>query len=237
MTKLKIAKPKRHDNSTFLGEIYLQGTDKKTHKIVAKNVKVLNIKHVEDDQYIYMKHKDVIKNMCEITSDVIESVKGNCDKWFKTILSEDLIEDYYINPIMYDKDKGRIIKLKVLNNLDVEQIPGYVDMNIELKYIKFYKQKFILEWNIILLNDNAHEGGGDIECATDSETDDDDVPSPYNEELEILRQEYINRVKTKLSTLLKDQNMFEENLRILEQEDISVSVLSRVCDDLDKLFE
>jgi hypothetical protein len=235
MTKLKISKPKRHGNSTFLGEIYLQGTDKKTHKFAAKNVKVINVKDVEDDQYIYMKHKDVIKNMCEITSEVIESVKGNCDKWFKTILSEDLIEDYYINPIMYDKDKGRIIKLKVLNKLDIEQVPGYVDMNIELKYIKFYKQKFILEWNIILLNDNVHEGGSEI--ASDSETDDDDVPSPYNEELETLRQEYITRVKNKLSTLLQDQKILEENLRILEQEDINVSGLSRVCDELDKLLE
>ena len=99
----------------------------------------------------------------------IRTTYQNSSEWFEQQLPMDIIDDFYTTPIkMRDYNKAPVIKLKLpvyknKKSCDIFEHNGIpIDLNmikkdieviciLELKGIKYFKQRFECEWNVIQL--------------------------------------------------------------------------------------
>lgn len=245
---MKILKPKRASNGTYEGLIY-KNSKKDLVKIRVEKAIIVDIKQNKDnDYYLTLKQKSIAKDICVINEKIIDYVKENCGSWFKNNLSDDLIEDYFTSNILYDKDKGQLIRFKCTNDISVLSTDTSVNIVLSLKLIRFYKQKFVVEWEVeeIEIIDNLLFQS-DIESDISEEINDDDIPTPDEEELSIS----LNESKTHYNQKLNDQllSIQKQILSLTDKENIlkeqvtklnsiaNFYELSSLCHDLDKLLE
>lgn len=236
---MKIIKPKKNANGTYEGLIY-KNLKKDLISLKIENAKIMALKVVQGDHYLFIKHKTVAKEVYDINSDVITNVKDNCHSWFRNGLSGELIEDYFTSNIIYDKELGQVIKFKCLNDLSDLQENTSVNISITLKNIRFYKQKFVIEWDIDEIEVIDQIALIDLE---DADSFSDDLPVPLEEDILSLKEHYLSIIKGELD---KVEN---EKADILKRESILVgfseeitqasdfSQVSILCDDLDKILQ
>ena len=236
---MKIIKPRKNTNGTYEGLIF-KNIKKDLISLRIENAQIMAIKVLQGDHYLFIKHKTIAKDVYDINSDVISNVKDNCNSWFKNGLSGELIEDYFTSNIIYDKGLGQVIKFKCINDLSDLQDNSFVNISITLRNIRFYKQKFVIEWDIDEIEVIDKVTLIDLE---DADSFSDDVPSPLEEDIISLKEHYLCLIKDELSKIenerintLKREGILEGFSEKIKQA-IDFSQVSILCDDLDKILQ
>ena len=182
---MHISKPKRQENGTYQATI---AQDDKKSPIVLhiKQAYIFAIKEMKRDSKnedepsyaLQFKHHSIIDRLYDINQNVLDIVKAQCSSWFKTSLTDDMIDDYFVNNIMYDSKKGKYIKIKCVNDISEVPVNVMVNLQISLQYIRFYKQQFVLEWVI----DEVEIIDGTTSTEHEDEVD-DDIPGPTEDDI------------------------------------------------------
>lgn len=235
MDTIVISKPRKNDNSTYVANVYMNAQKEKV--VIDLSCAVpLYTKDMSEGTYIFIKCMVSNNIFYDLNEAVIENVKVNCGRWFSHSIEPFLIEEYYSNTLVYDKKHGIIIRLKCATPDAAERIMQYekklCDISLHLTSLRFFKQKFILEWyvNDIGLTKTKHIDGNDIEDDNYVENEDElELPMPSDEEITQIRNEYIGlceNYKTELRQKISDTS---DLLSTLQQQ------LADVCSNITDL--
>lgn len=196
---MKIERPKKDARGTFEGLIWKSHNKKEHYQLVIENARIVCVKCHGGEWYLYIQHTGITKDVCDLNTQVIHQVKENCASWFKNTLSDELIEDYFSHNIMFDKEMGQVIRFKCLNDLsDVEpSVP--VNLIITMKKIRFFKQKFVLEWDIDEIEVLDPCSIVDLDAVAPS--DDEDIPMPTLEDVDAMKRTSVHALQDRKHTL------------------------------------
>lgn len=190
--EIVINKPKKSENGTYICSITKH---KKKLMLTLENALIVETKIKDNQQFIYIKCKDQNDNMCDINNEVIQIVKSKCGEWFNNNMNTELIEDYFVNTLTYNKKHGDLIQLKYINNIDIKENKRY-DLHVILQQLRFYKQKFVIECNI--------ESIEQVDIFTNDDDDffeEDEIPMPSYEEIKIIKDSLLKQLESKLNPL------------------------------------
>lgn len=240
--KIIISKPKKN-NSSYTCQISYNSKGEK-FTIVMPNACLIKTKPLQqrNEAMIYLKCKDAIDIICDINAYVINNVKENSKAWFNTDMNIELIDDYFTNTLIYDKQYGDIIRLKIICDEKVveEFIAKTVDIEITFVQLRFYKQKFVIE---CVINDIKETGFLLQESLGDQEEEEEDLPAPIFEDISDIVNESLDLIEKSLETLNKDKQIiqnqisaFEEKKTILKRT-TDVHQIIKICHDLESLCE
>jgi hypothetical protein len=158
-------------------------------------------------------------------------VKENCGSWFKSSLSDELIEDYFTSNIIYDKEMGQVIRFKCLNDIsDLEQ-NVYVNVEMTLKKIRFFKQKFVIEWDIEEIEVMDQCAIIDLNEIEELE----DIPVPLVEEIEALKTTYKTHMEKKIIGVKCELAMLEKLVEKIGSV-TTINDMITLQDELDKIL-
>lgn len=248
-SKLCISKPRKSDDSLF-GKI---SSDDKQVNVHLYNLQVLQHKKISHlTGYYTVLLLKVSKKLCNhflnFDACCIEQVKSNMGNWFTKVLDENVIEDYYTSSVTISNTNNYVLKLKLQGDdalLDV----GQYDFVFGLKGLRFYKQRFIPEWEIVQA---SHVEGDFMNSIKDNDDEDDTwedelvesgvIPEPDQETLSQIYDTIHNRLKEHERTLASEKQMVEEKVeRVrrlmteLSEHPQNISELDRIGDHVDKL--
>lgn len=205
---MKITKPKKQDNGTYLSDI--TDDNKQEIRVRISHAYIIDIKQMKRDTKTedsvafacLFRNACVVDKLCDINDQVIALTKKNCATWFKATLSDELIDDYFMSNIIYDNKKGQHIKIKCVN--DISQVPVNTMANIEivLQSIRFYKQQFVLEW--------VMEEVEIIDDKEPCEEVDADIPYPSVDDVAHVKRALVERVQQHIDTIDSDIKMLEQ---------------------------
>lgn len=168
----------------------------------------------ETSSTVIIKCKEMSKYMDDLNDKIIDTVRDNSGAWFNSTIDDELIEEYYISTLQYDKKRGETIRLKVKNidELDKDLLDTTGSLTVCLKYLKFYKQKFFPEFDIMSFN--PHKESSDVNnipmFGSDSEDEDgadfdeeaeEEIPKPSFEEIQVMKSEMLNKFYAKYDIL------------------------------------
>lgn len=233
VNSMQIQRPKKNGGNSFLCSIS-KDKKKKPYTISIKNAKIMKFSELSTpgESYLYLipKSRADFNSIYDINQRILEIVKENEDSWFNNNMNIELIDDYYTTTLIYDKLYGDIIKLKVISSLypEIKELDKnkFYDLKITLLQLRFFKQKFVLETCI-----EAYEESEAICFIDDSEEEireelvEDDI-SPSYEEIEMMRQEVIDKYGKKIN-IINEKLSEKQNLE-LERD---------VCREKLKIFE
>lgn len=227
---MKIDKPKKNGNGTYEGMIY-KNNKKEVVQLSISNARVVRTKLHNSEWYLYIQHPSIAKQVSGINSDVIQIVKDNCSSWFKNSLTDELIEDYFTSNIIYDKELGQVIKFKCLNDISDLEDHAYVNLEMTLRKIRFYKQKFVIEWDIEEIEIMDQCAIIDLDDADDME----DVPMPLGEEIEAMKTSCKEQLDLRIRTLQDELSRLQD---LDKRVDCVANVADMMClqDELDKIL-
>ena len=219
--------------------------------ITFNKAKLLSLR--ETSSTVIIKCRGMSKYMDELNDKIVDTVRDNSGAWFNSTIDDELIEEYYISTLQYDKKRGETIRLKVKNIDELEQdmLDTTGTLTVCLKYLKFYKQKFFPEFDIASFepvaqnSDNLPLFGSESEEEEDVDFDDDaeeEIPKPSYEELQVMKHDLITKLQAKNTTLrlsytaLKQQiETFQDaiqNLQMCEEHDNII----KMCDAYQNLI-
>jgi hypothetical protein len=233
-----IRKPKKADNNTYVCQIL--DSNKESFRLKLDNMVVIQIKKYNDQFFLYMKNKSVYNKFYDINTRIIDVVKEHCGEWFNNNMNIDYIDDYYTNTLIYDKKYGDLIKILITDKTNIiENVKS--NMVIKLQQLRFFKQKFILECSIEsfeVMESNIIDNDDNDEFF-----EEDEVPLPSFEEINIIKNDSINKLNYKISNIKsliennnKDLNKLENYLNELNNS-INLESILKVCDNLEFLNE
>ena len=242
--KIIISKPRRIENTYICPIFYNQ--KKESLQITFTNMVIIEIKPLKNrnEFILYCKNKNYNNFLFDLSTFIINQVKEKSVIWFKNDHLIDLIDDYYTSPLLYDKNHGDIIKFKCIGNENYikDYIGKKTDINIQFTQLKFYKQKFLLEAEVI----NLHEVINNCDIIEDEDIDNnqlEETPEPDLEDINYIKREYID-ISDKYLNELKIM-LSEIESKIIDIENIKLKLLNTnnikniipICDDLIKLCE
>lgn len=222
VTELHIARPKKSDGtfvcaikSPFLLE--LQGT-------------LVHTKDTNDGaQFAFFKCSKAhpYDHVYDLNSEIISQVKNNCSTWFNTNMNPELIDDYYTSTLIYDKTHGDLIKLKVLGEelFPSELLGSNLNVKLDAKQLRFYKQKFVLETAI-----DSYEVANDV-IEFSEEDDEDPYPSPM--ELKEMKSELLAYYDHELDEVAAQQKELSDQLAKLESKAAAIAEKKQAIEDAD----
>lgn len=228
---LIISKPKKQKDNTYEANIYMD-TKKNRLTLNFENAFIVNKKSQEKNNYIFIVCKKANKTILEVNGIILDNVKANCKSWFKNELSEDLIEEFFTNNIIWDKQHGQVLRLKCLNDLEDVPINQMSNINITLTSLRFYKQKFTIEWTI---NQIELIELKDLENVEDSDSE-EDIPAPLVEDIDSIKSNYTTLVKKKIEYYNGFIRELKSKYKELK-ETFEFPKVCAICDELDKLLE
>jgi hypothetical protein len=221
-----ISKPKKNE-TTYICPIFYKSLQQEL-KLNLEKALIVSIKPLQtrNENMITLKSNAALKFFIDLNFHILDIVKQKTKTWFKNNLSLDMVEDYFINLVGYDKNYGDVIKLKIIG--DDEQLKAYLAQNVDLKLtalnIRFYKQKFIVEFkvdNVILSKSTP----AFKEVTEDLEMSEEDEPFPSCDIILNMKDEYLK----KLSKLVR----FEKQL--LNTSDLET--ILKICDQVKEEME
>jgi hypothetical protein len=177
---------------------------KGTFTLRLDNVSIVSIKDTSNTLILKCKDKQITKYMDDFNHKILSIVTENSSSWFNTNIDSDLIEEYYISTLQYDKKRGETIRLKIKNIDDIENakdLGEYVSIALSLKYLKFFKQKFYPEFQVELVE--TIENNNNFEMYSDDEFygDEEEHPVPSFEEVMTMKEECMNTLRNKCDEL------------------------------------
>lgn len=239
MSTIKIQKPRKNANGTYEGLIF-KNAKKDPVTLEIKAATVIDIKKTGPSEfYMVLKtpSKDAARQISIISANTISCVKENCALWFKNSLSDDLIEDYFTPNVMFDADRGQVIRIKCTNDISMLPQDACTNLLLSLKKIRFYKQKFVIEWEVeeaeIIDPVPSTAGIEDLESCKDSEEGED--PEPGAEELAALKDQYMSAVESRLDSLKREQSELLDALDRIRTAS-GFQDISSACDYIDKIL-
>ena len=213
--------------------------------ITFENAKILNIR--ETSNTVIIKCKLMSKFMDELNERIIDLVRENSGSWFNSTIDDELIEEYYISTLQYDKKRGETLRLKVKNidELDSDVLGSKGTLSVCLKHLKFYKQKFFPEFDIqsFTLSSNNTSDAPIFQCDSDEEDDsdsfeesEDEIPKPTFEEVQTIKLEMLTKLQQNRTDLQSQLSNIQHALENL-QNAISNLQTSHEPNDIIKLCE
>lgn len=251
LSKLVISKPKKTDDSLF-GKITYNDCQVHLHFYNIDIIKHKRIKQLTKYySVIFMKiPKSLCQQMIEFDNHCIEQVKSNIGGWFSKTLDENVIEEYYTTSVIINNNEGFMLKLKLQGTSEDMLEPQKVDVVIALKGLRFYKQRFIPEWEIVNIKPVYDDFINSIQSDDENniwqeEIDENDsyLPEPDEEELTCIYNTLFNKMEKKYKTLVKKQQKYTDLsehisslIERLESNKHNLSVLENIDNLFDELF-
>lgn len=246
---VRISKPKKTDDSLF-GKIYHYEGKEQPHSlsIYLYNIEVLDhkvIQHVSRPYTVLLikVDKTTCRKFLSFDQHCIDQVKSNMSSWFTKALDVNVIEEYYTSSIQLSNKNAYVLKVKT-HGSDVLLSKGHYDMVMTLRGVRFYKQRFVPEWELTSVERVENDFLNSLN--TDEETflweedliEENVVPEPDIEEIKMIRANISERVK-------KANEIIEHKLnKYSERKDIIMHILTRLEEipmsdvvGLDKLVE
>lgn len=204
VSDINISKP-RKDGSTY----FAQFTVAKKNPVI---IQLDAVSCITNKNTLYVKNKELMNYMVDLNEYIIDTVKQKCSSWFNSNMNTDLIDEYYVNPLRYDKVNGYLVKLG--DSLDKED--GKYNLVLEVKGLRFLKQKFNLEWSV---TEVTH--AQDIEFAMDDEVsepdeEEEDIPEPIPDDVNDMKDKYITLVSDLHSKYKKQADDIQSIVEKLE---------------------
>jgi hypothetical protein len=248
---LLICKPKKTDDSLFGKMTY---RDKYLH-LHLYNINVVKHKQIKHLSKIYTVlfikvPKIVCKKFIDFDNHCIDNVKTNIGGWFSKALDENVIEEYYTSSIFLSKNDGFLLKLK-LQGTDENLLENTkYDIIVALKGLRFYKQRFIPEWELINMKTvdddflNSLQNDEDDIWIDDLDSDEPILPEPDQEQIQLIFEDLKTKIDDKLdvvnnkvekyNALLEELNALHEKLKSHKN---NLAVLENISADIDTLFQ
>jgi len=233
LNNIIISKPKKIDN-TYVCNIYYP-VKKEYLELSFDNVLLLSVKPLKHRNEFTIDFKNKLYNnfICDLNDFIIQTVKEKSPVWFDNNMNTDLIADYYTNPLIYDKKHGDIIRFKCVGNEDYIKsiINKKINIKLQFNYIRFYRQKFLIECEILTIEENNKYLIADEDTESDYEN-----PEPTIDDINIIKTECLHNVTNYLTELKNKINMLETfQEKLLNTYDIGNII--NICDELEKLCE
>lgn len=205
-------------------------SDKSPFVVTIDKAQVLTIK--ETSNTVILKSKCCVRYMDDLNDKIIDIVKQNSSNWFSTSIDNELIDEYYISTLQYDKKRGETIRIKVRNIDEImdKQISGHVKLVLVLKYLKFYKQKFFAEFNIESVE--TTELCNDVFLDDDCE-DDQEYALPSYEEVQAIRMDCLQKLYSSRNKILEQMEKCQTQSQILDD---AIENLE-MCTDMNQITE
>lgn len=254
--RVRISKPKKTEDSLF-GKMYHQENKDQQHSLSLHlyNVEVIDhkiIQHVSRPYTVLLikVNKNICRKFLAFDHHCIEQVKSNMSSWFTKALDANVIEEYYTSSIQLSNNNSYILKVKTFGCDELLKKANY-DMIMNLRGVRFYKQRFVPEWELttvdLVENDflnslNTDEDGLQWE---DELIEENVVPEPDIEEIEIMRDNISKRIKKayefiehKLNKYTDKKDYLQQMIqRLAELEITDVVGLDKLVEEFDKFEE
>ena len=235
---LLISKPKKRENGTYTSSVFYKEKSQKFHLRCPSAVVVSKKDISEAEQYIYVKCKHIKDTIYDLNKDIIEIVKDNCVSWFKNNLQPELIDEYFVSTLVYDKKYGDLIRLKCIDMEADIPIKKYLNMELTLTNIRFYKQKFVFEWVV-----TSVEEFQDFCEEERNNSDDEDAPVPDYDDMNQILDEYVCKVEEKLHDVserikkCQEEKVYWEDILARLKQNMTEEHFLTTCDLLQKILE
>lgn len=244
LENITICKPRKTDDSLF-GKIHCNEKQLNIHLYNVEVVKHKKVKHHTNTySIVFLKvSKGVCKSFVDFDATCIELVRSNITNWFAKTFDENVIEEYYSPSVSICKSQGFMLKLKLQGSNDTLD-NGKYDLVVGLKGLRFYKQRFIPEWEIV----NVQVVGEDFLNSLQSdeepswEDEEDVAPEPTAEELQAIYNNIREKVdstllglKEKYKSVKAKIHDLENILSELENNEKSIVVLDKLSERADNL--
>jgi hypothetical protein len=200
--------------------------------VVLDNAQVLDIK--ETSNTVIVKSKCSARYMDDLNEKIIDIVKQNSSNWFSTSIDNELIDEYYISTLQYDKKRGETIRIKVRNIDEItdKSLSRHVKFILVLKYLKFYKQKFFAEFNIEAVHPAETAQCSDVFLDDDCE-DDQEYALPSYEEVQAIRMDCLEKLYKCRNKILEEMEKCQSQSQMLDEAIESLEV----CNDFNRIME
>lgn len=200
-----VMKPKKDGSTYFASFSYL----KKSQPLV---IHLDSVACIKSKQNLYVKSKAFMNYMVDLNEHIVETVKSKCSSWFNSNMDTELIDEYYVNPLKYDKENGYLVKI---GESDVES--GKYTLTLEATGLRFLKQKFNIEWSILEIS-QAEE----IEFAIDDDNEseelsEEDIPEPIPDDVNDMKEKYNNTLDGLLEKYLVEYNRIKDIVSSLQK--------------------
>lgn len=220
---------------------------KGTFTIVFERSHILAIKETSSTLILKCKNKTMTRYMDDLNNKILDIVKNSTSTWFNSRIDDDLIDEYFISTLQYDKRQGETIRLKIKNIDEIEEakdIDSDVMIVLAFKGLKFYKQKFFPEFHIELVE--ALESENLMFDSMNNEDDlhqDDEHPLPLYEEVMLIKEECLKSLRKSCDDLAKQMHKIEllynnsfEKLTTLDSCE-NINEIIKLCEDYQKTLE
>lgn len=222
---------------------------KGTFTIVFPRSSIVTIKETSNTLILKSKDKSITRYMDDLNNKILSIVRNNSATWFNTRIDDDLIDEYYISTLQYDKRQGETIRLKIKNLDEVEEAKDFdtdVKVVVIFKGLKFYKQKFYPEFQVDMVEGYENDGEPmfqDDEHMDELFVDEDEHPLPSYEEVMSMKDEYMKSLKKscdELANKLQEieslyNEKFEKLTNLASSENIAEII--ELCEDYAKSLE
>lgn len=241
VTSININKPRKQQESLF-GKIFYQESEPLYAYFY--NVRFLKQKHVRHHegsyQIFYVKgNSSQTQKLAELDEFCKEHVKDNAARWFSKGLDENIIDEYYTSSLILSPADGLVMKLKVTGTLETFD-DGRYDLLLRMKGLRFYKQRFIPEWE---LSAAKHVQGNFLDTLIDDSDNpyDDTEVEVVGEDMHAICNELLHKIKDKLKIInsqieqsLAEKQRLENGVKNLEDASIpkTIRLLDEIADDL-----
>lgn len=231
-----VQKAKRKDG-VYVCNVYLKG--KQPFCLWFPSATILDTR--KSSNTIIVQSKKMNRYMDELNERIIAIVKENTYSWFNTNIDEELIDEYFISTLGFNKKCGEFIRLKLTNIEELEDhvhANGKYDINLTLRHIKFYKQKFYPEFQIEEIKPAQSEP-----VFVDDESDDfvvdeeEDEPLPSFDEVDSMRHDFLTKLGLLRDTVHNQVSELQDKLKQVEshisnlQNCSDVHSIIKACDE------
>ena len=119
---VEFSKPKKIDGNTYICQLFqskqpLKILFEKSTIISSTNLtNISTLKH-NNEYTLILKNKSMYDFIFDLNTHIVDTVKKNYQTWFVSNMNPDFIDDYYSNPLFYNKVHGDLIKLKCIDGI------------------------------------------------------------------------------------------------------------------------
>jgi hypothetical protein len=228
----------RKKNGHYTCPIY--SNKKHNFYVRLNNATIMGIKEVGNT--VVVKCKAMLSFMDELTSVLLKVVEINHTEWFNSSIDETFIEEYFTSPIHYDNKNGVVLRLKVKNIEDIEQVclRNKVDMMCVLKNITFLRQKF---YPVFEVQHICMAEGNDIDLIVD-EFDCEDIEEeevvPSFDEVLAMKQEKLGKLHEVAKSLMSIIKSSETKLAAVHDHIVyldkcnTIASILKCCDEINE---
>lgn len=227
LTELLVGKPIKSENNTYVCPIYYE-TRRQAFVMKLPSSVILDKKHYNGQNFLLIKNSAYLEYFADLNDKIIDIVKQNCAVWFNNNMSLDLVDDYFVRSVVWDKKHGDVLKIKY-TNLEEFDTKVKCDLVMTLTNMRFYKQKFLLEFSVdkvdvisdfVGIDDNAEEVEDLEEIAAPTAWDIDLIKSKGLGMLEERLQNLEKQLETAKNQWIKLKNAKDAELILKLQEEL-----------------